>query len=80
MQLLIKTLAGKTITVDVNDNDTVDQLKQKLFDKEGIPVDQQRLIFGGKQLESDKTLTDYGVAPGATMHLVLRLRGGFSSQ
>lgn len=76
MQLLVKTLAGKTITVDAEEGDTVDQLKQKLNEKEGIPVDQQRLIFGGKQMESDRTLTDYGVTNGATMHLVLRLRGG----
>lgn len=76
MQLLVKTLAGKTITVDVEEGDTVEQLKQKINEKEGIPVDQQRLIFGGKQLESERMLTDYGVTAGATMHLVLRLRGG----
>jgi ubiquitin C len=76
MQLLVKTLAGKTITVDVEEGDSVEQLKQKLFDKEGIPVDQQRLIFGGKQISDERSLADYGVTAGATMHLVLRLRGG----
>lgn len=77
MQLLVKTLTGKTITVDVNEDDTVETLKQRINEKEGIPVDQQRLIFGGKQIESERTLSDYGVTNGATMHLVLRLRGGF---
>ncbi len=76
MQLLIKTLTGKTITVDVNEDDTVETLKQRINEKEGIPVDQQRLIFGGKQISEERTMSDYGVTNGATMHLVLRLRGG----
>lgn len=77
MQLLVKTLAGKTITVDVEKSDTVETLKQRISEKEGIPVDQQRLIYSGKQVDSERTLEDYGVEAGATMHLVLRLRGGY---
>lgn len=76
MQLFVKTLTGKTITVDVNEGDTIETLKQKINEKEGIPTDQQRLIFSGKQMEDERTLSDYGVTNGATMHLVLRLRGG----
>lgn len=77
MQLLVKTLTGKTITVDVNEDDTVETLKQRINEKEGIPVDQQRLIYSGKQISEERTMSDYGVTNGATMHLVLRLRGGF---
>ena len=76
MQIFIKTLSGKTMTLEVDKTDSVESVKRKIEEKEGIEVGQQRLVFGGKQLEDNYTLGDYNIENDSNIHLVLRLRGG----
>ena len=74
-EMFVKTLTGKTITVYISPSETIEDLKVLIQEREGIPPDQQRLIFAGRQLEDGRILADYNIPPGSTFHCVLRLRG-----
>ena len=76
MQIFVKTFLGKNVVLDVDQLDNVYSIKQKIRNKEGVPEKEQRLIYGGKQLEDDKILKDYNIQEHSTIHLALRLLGG----
>jgi len=75
-QFFVKTLSGKSITMSLNPDMLVRDVKQKVFEVEQIPIEQQRLVYQGKQLEDNMQLKNYDIADNACLHLVLRLRGG----
>ena len=75
IQVFVKSLTGKTVAIEMEHAGTVAELKRKVHVKEGIAVDQQRLVYAGKQLEDERTIEDYGIGNETTIHLVLRLRG-----
>lgn len=77
-QIFVKSINGKTRTVQVESTDTVKAVKQKIAEAEGIQVDEQRLIYAGKNLEDNKTMSDYNIGSETTLHLVLRVRGGIA--
>ncbi|GAB1734618.1 hypothetical protein KC343_g8375 [Hortaea werneckii] len=76
MQIKVRTLTGKEIELDIEPDYQVKKIKERVEEKEGIPPAQQRLIYGGKQMNDDKTAAEYSLEGGATLHLVLALRGG----
>jgi ubiquitin C len=79
MQIFLRTLTGRTITLSVNPSTSINDLKRMVYDKEGIPIDMQRLVYGSGQL-NDGTLSDYNIQREATLHLTLRLLGGMPNK
>ncbi|CAA7022870.1 unnamed protein product [Microthlaspi erraticum] len=77
MEIKVKTLTGKEISIEIDPMDTIEKIKERVEEKEGIPPPQQRLIYTGKQLADDQTAKHYKIEGGCSLHLVLALRGGF---
>eukprot|EP00994_Dinema_validum_P005928 NODE_4150_length_492_cov_83.277652_g3549_i0.p2 GENE.NODE_4150_length_492_cov_83.277652_g3549_i0~~NODE_4150_length_492_cov_83.277652_g3549_i0.p2 ORF type:complete len:80 (-),score=19.64 NODE_4150_length_492_cov_83.277652_g3549_i0:173-412(-) len=78
MIIKVKTLTGKEIEIHIDNGDKIERIKERVEEKEGIPPQQQRLIFGGRQMADEKTAKDYNIEAGSVLHLVLALRGGSS--
>ncbi len=76
MHIFIKTLTGRTATLEVDPEDTIAQVKQKFFEKDAVPVQEQRLLYGGHELKDENCIKDYEIQRDSTLHLVLRLPGG----
>ncbi len=76
MQIFVKTMSGKTLTIEVEASDSIEHVKDQVFAQEGMPVEQQNMMFSGKRLENSKTLSDYKITKESTIYLVCILRGG----
>eukprot|EP01003_Olkasia_polycarbonata_P008021 NODE_968_length_642_cov_224.489039_g896_i0.p1 GENE.NODE_968_length_642_cov_224.489039_g896_i0~~NODE_968_length_642_cov_224.489039_g896_i0.p1 ORF type:complete len:78 (-),score=9.99 NODE_968_length_642_cov_224.489039_g896_i0:331-564(-) len=76
MLIKVKTLTGKEIEIDIDPNDKIERIKERVEEREGIPPPQQRLIFCGRQMSDNQTAKEYNIEAGSTLHLVLALRGG----
>ncbi|EFC50891.1 predicted protein [Naegleria gruberi] len=75
MQITVKTLNNRVLSLDVESNDTIESVKNQIFNKDGVPISEQRLIFAGKEMENDKTLLDYNIQKDSTLHFLFKLRG-----
>ncbi|THH06626.1 hypothetical protein EW145_g3960 [Phellinidium pouzarii] len=78
MRIKVKTLTGKEIELDIDEADQISRIKEKVEEQSGVPPQQQRLIYRGRQMQDDKTAQEVNVMPGDVLHLVLALRGGCS--